>query len=56
MTEGQQRSIINKTDYDKRKPNLKRHHVEEWGRFLDNHWDPDMHLKPFAVAMKAPDR
>ena len=56
MTEEYHRSIINKTDYNKRRPDLKRHYVEEWGRFLDNHYDPDMHLKPFNVVMKAPER
>ncbi len=48
-------SILTKTDYNKRRPDLRRHYVEEWGRFLDNHYDPDSHGKPFCVAMKAPD-
>jgi len=52
----QHRSIIDKTDYNKKKPDLKRHYVDEWGRFLDNHYDPDMHRKPFTIAMKAPDQ
>ncbi len=34
---------------------MRRHYPEEWGRFLDNHYDPDMHKKPFTIAMKAPD-
>jgi hypothetical protein len=37
------------------RPNLKRHYPEEWGRFLDNHYDPQTHHKPFVIAMKAPD-
>lgn len=48
-------SIITKTDYKKKYPDLKRHYVDEWGRFLDNHYDPDTHVKPFTIAMKAPD-
>ena len=28
---------------------------ENWGRFLDNHFDPEMHKKTFFVARKAPD-
>ena len=30
--------------------------MDEWGRFLDNHYDPEIHKKPFTIAMKAPDR
>ena len=36
-------SIINKTNYNKIKPDLKRHYPELWGRFLDNHYDPQAH-------------
>ena len=53
--EVQHRSILHKTNYRKIKPNLKRYYPEEWGRFLDNHYDPDIHKKPFTIAMKAPD-
>ncbi len=42
-------SILTKTDYNKKKPDLKRHYVEEWGRFLANNYDPDQHAKPFTV-------
>lgn len=52
----QQTSIINKTDYNRKKPDLKRHYNQEWGRFLDNHYDPNIHQKPFTIAMKAPDK
>lgn len=48
-------SIIYKTDYKTKKPDLKRHYVDEWGRFLDNHYDPEIHKKTFYVAMKSPD-
>ena len=41
--------------YNKIKPDLKRHYPEMWGRFLDNHYDPQIHGKPFVVAMKTPD-
>jgi hypothetical protein len=44
------------TIYAKKKPDLKRHYPEMWGRDLDNHWDPEVHKKPFTVAMKAPDQ
>ena len=44
------------TLYVKKKPDLKRHYPEMWGRDLDNHWDPQVHTKPFTVAMKAPDQ
>lgn len=50
------RSIIDKTSYNKIRPDLKRHYPENWGRFLDNHYDPQHHHKPFTVAMKAPDK
>jgi len=53
--EGPHTSILQKTSYQKVKPNLRRHYPEEWGRFLDNHYDPDIHRKPFTIAMKAPD-
>jgi hypothetical protein len=53
--DAQHRSILAKTDYGKRKPDLRRHYPEEWGRFLYNHYDPDVHKKPFTIAMKAPD-
>ena len=43
IEEKQQRSIFDKTNYVKIKPDLKRHNVNNWGRFLDNHWDPDTH-------------
>jgi hypothetical protein len=49
-------SILHKTNYNKKNPDLRRHYVDEWGRFLDNHYDPDIHKKPFTIAMKAPDR
>ncbi len=49
------KSIVDKTDYQKKRPDLRRHYVEQWGRFLDNHYDPDAHKRPFCVAMKAPD-
>ena len=55
MNDPQHKSIIAKTNYNKNKPNLRRHYPEEWGRFLDNHYDPDAHKKPFVIAMKAPD-
>lgn len=55
MNDLQHKSIIAKTDYLKKRPNLRRHYPEEWGRFLDNHYDPDIHKKPFTIAMKAPD-
>jgi hypothetical protein len=42
--------------YQKKRPDLKRHYPEMWGRDLDNHWDPEVHPKPFVVAMKAPDQ
>lgn len=54
--DAQHRSILVKTDYNKYRPDLKRHYPEEWGRFLQNHYDPEVHKKPFTVAMKAPDR
>lgn len=54
--ENQRASIIKKTDYTKKKPDLKRHYVDEWGRFLSNHYDPELHTKTFTVSMKAPDR
>ena len=41
--------------YTKVKPDLERHYPEMWGRFLDNHYDPQIHGKPFVVAMKTPD-
>lgn len=49
-------SILQKTNYGKVKPDLKRHYPEMWGRFLDNHYDPQMHRKPFVISMKAPDK
>lgn len=39
----QRRSIIAKTNYNKQRPDLRRHYPEEWGRFLDNHYDPAIH-------------
>ena len=41
--------------YKKVWPDLKRHYPEMWGRFLDNHYDPQIHQKPFVIAMKTPD-
>lgn len=41
--EGMHTSILNKTNYNKVKPDLKRHYPEMWGRFLDNHYDPQKH-------------
>lgn len=49
MVEVRQTSILNKTDYNKKRPDLKRHYVEQWGRFLANNYDPDQHGKPFTV-------
>ena len=48
-------TIIQKTDYKTKKADLKRHYVESWGRFLDNHYDPTMHQKTFTIQKKAPD-
>jgi len=53
--EQQHKSIIFKTDYRKKNPDLKRHYPDNWGRFLYNHYDADIHKKPFTIAMKAPD-
>ena len=55
QSEEPHKSIIQKTSYKKMRPDLRRHNVDEWGRFLDNHYDPDVHEKPFCVGMKAPD-
>jgi len=33
---------------------LKKDIKDNWGRFLDNHFDPDIHNKPFNAAMNAP--
>ena len=30
---------------------LKRDIKDNWGRFLDNHYDPDLHTKPFHAAI-----
>lgn len=49
-------SIVSKTNYKKIKPDLKRHYPEMWGRFLDNHYDPQHHQRPFVVAMKTPEQ
>ena len=32
---------------------LKKDIKQNWGRFLDNHYDPNIHTKPFGVSMKA---
>lgn len=37
------------------RPDLKRHYPENWGRFLDNHYDPFKHNRPFTVHMKTPE-
>ena len=34
---------------------LKRDQKTNWGRFLDNHYNPSLHGKAFTIAMKAPD-
>lgn len=34
---------------------LRREERNNWGRFLDNHYNEKLHAKPFGVAMKAPD-
>jgi hypothetical protein len=34
---------------------LKKDKKNNWGRFLDNHYDPHMHNKAFGVSMKAKD-
>jgi hypothetical protein len=34
---------------------LKKDKKNNWGRFLDNHYDPHMHNKAFGVSMKARD-
>jgi hypothetical protein len=33
---------------------LKKDIRQNWGRFLDNHYDPIMHNRPFGVSMNAP--
>ena len=33
---------------------LKKDFRENWGRFLDNHYDPNLHNRPFNAAMNAP--
>lgn len=48
-------TIIQKTDYKKKKADLKRHYPENWGRFLDNHYDPQTHQKPFVICTKTPE-
>ena len=37
------KSIMDKTSYSRVKPELKKYCPEEWGRFLDNHYDPTIH-------------
>ena len=49
-------TIVKRTNLNRQRPDLRRHYVEEWGRFLDNHYDPDIHTKTFTVAMKTPDK
>lgn len=33
---------------------LRKDYKDNWGRFLDNHYDPGIHTKPFNAAMYAP--
>lgn len=33
---------------------LKKNDKSNWGRFLDNHFNPSIHNKPFGVSMKTP--
>ena len=49
---GEFSSIMKKTDYTKVKPSLKKYCPDEWGRFLDNHYDPTLHNQSFAVSTK----
>jgi len=37
--------------YMKTNTSLKKDLKQNWGRFLDNHYDPDIHQKPFNAAM-----
>ena len=48
-------SIISKTSYRRVKPELKKFCPGEWGRFLDNHYHPEIHNRPFGVSTKYPD-
>lgn len=34
---------------------LKKNDKTNWGRFLDNHYNPNIHQKPFGVSKKVPD-
>ncbi len=46
------KSILKKTDYSKVKPSLKKYCPDEWGRFLDNHYNPTLHSTSFTVSKK----
>lgn len=41
---------------DKKEIVLKKAQKTNWGRFLDNHYNPDLHHKPFGVSMRGPDK
>jgi hypothetical protein len=40
--------------FKKPKIMLKKDIRDNWGRFLDNHYDPNIHTKPFNAAMSVP--
>ncbi len=48
-------SILEKTDFTKKKIVLKQEKRDNHGRFLDNHFSKDVHGNAFCISMKAPD-
>jgi len=42
-----------RTDYSKKKPDLKKYYPGLWGRDLDNHYHPGVHTGPFLPSSKS---
>lgn len=45
---------IHQRGYLKQNIKLKKDFKDNWGRFLDNHFDPNLHQKSFNAAMSVP--
>ena len=48
-------SLVQRTNYSRVRPSLKKYCPEQWGRELDNHYHPEVHKMPFVVVTKAPE-
>lgn len=47
--------MLKLTKWDRKPDPLRKSDPNNWGRFLDNHYVDQLHLRPWNVQMKAPD-